>query len=123
MLINHPLRLRGLSESKPLLFYLYVQGQLQKVTVKRILEHYFQVIGGIKYEECINEFEGEDKLICKALIAFINDGSHSIFDDLVVSFDESSLENYLRVFKLIFERLHHIDHYNMMMRVNSSTEN
>ena len=91
-------------------------------TMRRILEHYFQVIGGIKYEECINKFEGEDKLICKALIAFINDGSHSIFDDLVVSFDESSLENYLRVFKLIFERLHHIDHYNMMMRVNSDTE-
>ena len=91
--------------------------------MRRILEHYFQVIGGIKYEECINKFEGEDKLICKALIAFINDGSHSIFDDLVVSFDESSLENYLRVFKLIFERLHHIDHYNMMMRVNSDTEN
>lgn len=92
-------------------------------TMRRILEHYFQVIGGIKYEECINGFEGEDKLICKALIAFINDGSHSIFDDLVVSFDESSLENYLRVFKLIFERLHHIDHYNMMMKLNSNTEN
>ena len=84
-------------------------------TMRRILEHYFQVIGGIKYEECINEFEGEDKIICKALIAFINDGSHTIFDDLVVSFDESSLENYLRVFRLIFERLHQIDHYNMMM--------
>ena len=42
-------------------------------------------------------------------------GSHTIFDDLVVSFDESSLENYLRVFRMIFERLHQIDHYNMMM--------
>lgn len=92
-------------------------------TMRRILEHYFQVIGGIKYEQCINEFEGEDKLICKALIAFINDGSHSIFDDMVVSFDESSLENYLRVFRLIFERLHHIEHFNMMMRVNSDTGN
>ena len=48
----------------------------------------------------------------------INDGSHSIFDDLVVSIDESSLENYLRVFKLIFEKLHHIDHYNMMMGID-----
>ena len=90
-------------------------------TMRRILEHYFQVIGGIKYEECINKFEGEDKLICKALIAFINDGSHSIFDDLVVSFDESSMENYLRVFRLIFERLHHIEHYNMMMRIDTNT--
>ncbi len=88
-------------------------------TMRRILEHYFQVIGGIKYEECINAFEGEDKLICKALVAFINDGSHSIFDDLVVSFDETSLDNYLRVFRLIFVNLHHISHYNMMMRVES----
>lgn len=88
-------------------------------TMRRILEHYFQVIGGIKYEECINNFEGEDKYICKALIAFINDGSHSVFDDLVVSFDESSLEKYLRVFRLIFEHFHHIDHYNMMMRIDS----
>ena len=86
-------------------------------TMRRILEHYFQVIGGINYENCINEFEGEDKIICKALIAFINDGSHTIFDDLVVSFDESSLENYLRVFKMIFERLNQIDHYNMMMGI------
>lgn len=86
-------------------------------TMRRILEHYFQVIGGINYEECINKFEGEDKIICKALIAFINDGSHTIFDDLVVSFDESSLESYLRVFRTIFERLHQIDHYNMMMGI------
>lgn len=87
-------------------------------TMRRILEHYFQVIGEINYEECVNLFSGEDKIICRSLIAFINDGSHSIFDDLVVTFDETSLENYLRVFKLIFERLHHIDHYNMMMRIN-----
>lgn len=87
-------------------------------TMRRILEHYFQVIGGIKYEDCINEFEGEEKIICKALIAFINDGSHTIFDDLVVSFDESSLENYLGVFKKIFERLNQIDHYNMMMGIS-----
>ena len=82
------------------------------------MEHYFQVIGGITYEDCIGKFEGEDKIICNALVAFINDGSHTIFDDLVVSFDEASLDNYLRVFKLIFERLNQIDHYNMMMKIS-----
>ena len=86
--------------------------------MRRILEHYFQVIGGITYEDCIGKFEGEDKIICNALVAFINDGSHTIFDDLVVSFDEASLDNYLRVFKLIFERLNQIDHYNMMMKIS-----
>lgn len=89
-------------------------------TMRRILEHYFQIIGGIKYEECINSFDGEDKLVCKALIAFINDGSHSIFDDLIVSFDDTMLDSYLRVFRLIFLNLHHIDHYNMMMGIPNS---
>jgi len=88
-------------------------------TMRRILEHYFQIIGGINYQDCINKFDGEDKYICNALIALINEGSHSIFDDLVVSFDETSLENYRRVFKLIFERLQHIGHYNMMMRIDA----
>ena len=91
-------------------------------TMRRILEHYFQVIGGINYEKCINEFDGEDKTVCKALIAFINDGSHTIFDDLIVSFDETSLENYLRVFRLIFEKLNQIDHYNMMMGISDDQE-
>ena len=89
-------------------------------TMRRILEHYFQIIGGIKYEECINSFDGEDQLVCKALIAFINDGSHSIFDDLIVSFDDTMLDSYLRVFRLIFLNLHHIDHYNMMMGIPNS---
>lgn len=51
--------------------------------MRRILEHYFTVVGGINYEACINQFEGTDKIICKALIAFINDGSHSVFEDLI----------------------------------------
>ena len=85
-------------------------------TMRRILEHYFQIIGGIQYEKCINNFEGEDKQICLSLIASVNEGSHSIFDDLIVPIDETALEKYLRVFRLIFEKLKHIEHYNMMMR-------
>ena len=38
-------------------------------TLRRILEYYFNIIGGLDYEKCINEFEGQDKIICKALIA------------------------------------------------------
>lgn len=92
-------------------------------TMRRILEHYFQVIGGINYEECINLFEGEELLICKALISYINDGSHSIFEDLIVSFDDGDFDKYLRVFRMIFEKLHHIDHYNMMMAKKDSKIN
>ena len=84
-------------------------------TMRRILEHYFQVIGGINYEKCISEFEGEEKVICKSLVAYINDGSHSIFDDIMLSLDDSSVQKYLHVFELIFTRLNHKEHYDMMM--------
>lgn len=50
-------------------------------TLRRILENYFNIIGGMDYEKCINQFDGEDKIICKALISCINDGSHFISDD------------------------------------------
>lgn len=83
--------------------------------MRRILEHYFTVVGGINYEACVNHFNGTDKIICKALIAFINDGSHSVFEDLIFTPEDGSIESYQRVFKLVFEKLGHIDHYTMMM--------
>ena len=84
-------------------------------TLRRILEYYFNILGGMKYEDCINKFEGEDKLVCKSLISWINDGSHFIGDDLEMPIDIDKIEKYLEVFKLIFEKMGHEDHYNMMM--------
>ena len=83
--------------------------------MRRILEHYFMVIGSINYEKCINEIDGSDKIICKSLVSLINEGSHSVFDDFIFTPDDSDIENYKRVFRLVFEKLGHIDHYNMMM--------
>lgn len=80
--------------------------------MRRILEHYFNVLCGYDYEECINKFEGEDKLICKSLLSYINDCSHFISDDYVLCYE--NLENYKRVFKLIFEKMGHIKHYEAM---------
>ena len=85
-------------------------------TLRRILEYYFNIIGGLDYEKCINEFDGQDKIICKALIASINDGSHFISDDFVMCYESDTLENYLRVFRLIFDKMGHENHYKMMMR-------
>jgi wobble nucleotide-excising tRNase len=42
-------------------------------TLRRILEYYSKILGGMKYEDCINEFGGEDKLVCRYLISWIND--------------------------------------------------
>jgi wobble nucleotide-excising tRNase len=84
-------------------------------TLRRILEYYFNVIGGLNYEKCIDKFDGEDKIVCKSLISCINDGSHFISDDFVMCFESDSIEKYLRIFKLIFERMDHESHYTMMM--------
>lgn len=89
-------------------------------TMRRILEYYFKIIGDMDYEKCINEFDGTDKIVCRALVSGINDGSHFISDDFVIAFDEENMESYKRVFQLVFEKLGHIQHYNMMMGIPTS---
>lgn len=88
-------------------------------TLRRILEYYFNILGGLDYEGAINKFEGEEKIICKSLISWVNDGSHFINDDLIVDAEPEIIEKYLNVFKLIFERMGHCNHYNMMMRLEN----
>lgn len=88
-------------------------------TLRRILEYYFKILGKIKDDELLNQFEGEDKVISNALLSWINDGSHTINDDIFISTDEETVEKYLRVFKRIFEVERQIEHYNMMMKVAS----
>lgn len=38
-------------------------------TLRRILELYFKIISGLNYEKLIHEFEGEEKLVCRALVS------------------------------------------------------
>ena len=85
--------------------------------LRRILEYYFKIIGNYNYEEMINKFEFEDQQTCKALISWINDGSHFINDDLLIETEIESVERYLSIFKDIFDKLGHISHYNMMMGI------
>lgn len=86
-------------------------------TLRRILEYYFNIIGHLDYEACINNMHGEDKLLCKSLLAFINVNSHLVNDDFVVIYDEDSIDKYIRVFEKIFEYTGHKAHYNMMMQI------
>lgn len=85
-------------------------------TMRRILEYYFNILGGLDYEKAINEFEGEELLICKSLVSWINDGSHFINDDLVVDAEPEVIEKYLKVFQDIFIKMGHKSHYDMMMK-------
>ncbi len=84
-------------------------------TLRRILENYFKILGGIELDELCAMFDGREKIICKSLCSWVHDGSHYAHDDLYISIDDSMVENYLKVFKEIFVKARHIEHYKMMM--------
>lgn len=85
-------------------------------TIRRIMEYYFKIIGSIDYEDEIEKLEIEDKQVARALIGWINDGSHFVNDDLLIESELETSSRYLEVFKMIFDRLGHISHYEMMMK-------
>jgi wobble nucleotide-excising tRNase len=84
-------------------------------TLRRILENYFKILGSWDSDEICDLFDGQDKLVCKSLFSWINDGSHSALDDLYASTDPSLVDNYLKLFRAIFEKTGHGEHYKMMM--------
>jgi wobble nucleotide-excising tRNase len=84
-------------------------------TLRRILENYFKILGGVDLNGLNAKFEGQEKLICKSLISWVNDGSHFSHDDLYVSISDSMIEPYLNVFREIFRKSDHMAHYKMMM--------
>ncbi len=89
--------------------------------MRRILETYFKVLGGVDNGAIIAKFDGDDQVTCRALFSWVNAGSHSIFDDLDYSHTRATVEANLRVFRLIFEAQEQQGHYLMMM--GESTDN
>ena len=87
-------------------------------TLRRILEYYYEILGNADPDSICNKFDGKEKLICKSLFSWVNDGSHSVHDSLYVSIDSSVVDTYLSVFKRIFIITEHEAHYKMMMREN-----
>ncbi len=84
-------------------------------SLRRILETYFKMLGGIDLDKIHERFIGNEKLACRALLSWVNDGSHSAHDDLYVAVDDSTVTLYLEVFRRIFDGEGHIEHYKMMM--------
>jgi wobble nucleotide-excising tRNase len=84
-------------------------------TLRRILENYFKILGGIDFDQLCALFEGKEKIICKSLCSWVHDGSHYAHDDLYVSIDDSMVDTYLKVFRAIFDKSGHGSHYKMMM--------
>lgn len=88
--------------------------------LRRILEHYFKLLGEIDFHKICDLFEGADKATCGSLISGLYDGSNSIHDECYVLSKDSSFtsDTYLRVFKAIFEKSGHIKHYEIMMKTH-----
>ncbi|MCM3749276.1 AAA family ATPase [Paenibacillus pasadenensis] len=84
--------------------------------MRRILENYFKFFGDTNIDDLESEFENEEKMICRSLLSWINDGSHSISEDLYVESNIDLVDRYLGVFKSIFDKKNHIAHYKMMMK-------
>ncbi len=84
--------------------------------MRRIIENYFKLLGKHGDDYLIGRFETkEEQEICRSLISWINDGSHSINDDLYIELQDRTVENYKKVFKEIFVSTEHKAHYDMMM--------
>lgn len=85
-------------------------------TMRRILENYFKIMGGVDYERCVDEFEGEHKIVGRALCSWVNDGSHNAQEELYVAPDDDQVQKFQQVFRMIFEKTGHLEHYKMMMK-------
>jgi wobble nucleotide-excising tRNase len=84
-------------------------------SLRRILESYFKILGGVDPDEICAKFDGKEKLVCKSLFSWVNDGSHFASDDLFMAVESSMVETYLKVFRAIFEKTEQTAHYKMMM--------
>lgn len=92
-------------------------------TMRRIIENYFRILGKFGDDELIQKFESnEEREICRSLLCWINDGSHSINDDLFIEAQTETIEKYQTVFKNIFKHTKHEEHYNMMMGIEVEEE-
>lgn len=90
--------------------------------MRRIIENYFGMLGKGKDDSLLAQFEtSEEQMIAKSLLYWINDGSHSIPDDLHIDSYTDSVPKYKKVFRDIFRASGHLAHYNMMMRIDDET--
>ncbi|WP_119328685.1 AAA family ATPase [Cysteiniphilum halobium] len=92
-------------------------------TMRRIIEYYFKVLGGFEDKNLISRFENyQDQQICRSLLSWINDGSHTIYDDLYISGLENTIGRYFEVFKQIFINEGHKKHFDMMLGINNKQD-
>ena len=84
-------------------------------TLRRILEHYFKILGSVATDDIYAKFDGQEKLICRSLFSWVNAGSHHAHDDIYMTPSDAMVRNYLKVFREIFEKTGNPSHYKMKM--------
>lgn len=84
-------------------------------TMRRIFESYFKLLGGVDVDKAAKDFEGDERLAAHSLLAWANDGSHAVHDDIYMAPSDASDGFYLDVFRRIFDNLNHYGHYKLMM--------
>lgn len=85
--------------------------------MRRILENYFSILGSKRDDYIIESFEHyEEQEICRSLLSWTNEGSHTLPDDLLIEMPDDIIEKYLEVFKGVFEKTNNFGHYQMMMK-------
>lgn len=94
-----------------------------RLAIKPGIENYFGMLGAGKDESLVNCFiEPEEQMIARSLIAWVNDGSHSIPDDVYVDSYTDAVPKYKEVFRRMFYESGHEAHYNMMMKIREAPE-
>lgn len=92
-------------------------------TLRRILENYFSILGSKRDDVLINKFSNqEEREICRSLLSWANEGSHTLPDDLFIEAPDGTIIKYLEIFRKIFIYTENIGHYNMMMGINPENE-
>jgi wobble nucleotide-excising tRNase len=87
-------------------------------TMRRILENFFSILGNKRDHFLIHKFDNqEERDICRSLLSWINEGSHTLNDDLFIEVPDGMIEKYLAVFRDIFTHTENSGHYNMMMGI------
>ena len=88
-------------------------------TMRRIIENYLVVLGGLRPDDIVAKFDGREAQICRSLFSWTHDGSHTAHDEIYLAADDNAVQQYLGVFERVFVKTGHQAHYSMMMRIES----
>ena len=84
-------------------------------SMRRILENYFRLTGGMNTEFTTGMDAGE-ALVAESLLSWMNDGSHNVPWTIDYSFEGTDTKALVEVFRKIFVAANQVQHFELMMR-------